>query len=247
MAMLTRCGMQYYFRYCEGLIVPPSGVLSLGSSFHAAIAHNYDQKRKSHTDLKLSDVLDVFSTDFTERSHETIWYDEENPGIFKDQGIGLVSEYQKVIAPDVQPKSVEGEFSIPFENKDWMFIGRADLVDSNDVLIEAKTIRARPPRVQSDHKQQATAYVTGMRSIGERESGVRVDYAVKNKTPKIVSHSFQVKDTDINFFLGQVSRVAHMIENEMFLPNRNHQYCSHRFCGYATRCEQACGGIVPER
>lgn len=245
--MFTRCGMQYYFRYCEGLIAPPSGVLSLGSSFHAAIGHNYDQKRQTQIDLKIGEVLDFFSTDFTERSHETAWYDGENPLAFKDQGVGLIREYQKAIAIDVQPKSVEGEFSIPFENKDWTFIGRADLIDSNDVLVEAKTIRATPPRPQSDHMIQTVGYVTGFRSTGAKESSARIDYAVKNKTPKMVSYPFVVQDAQVEFFLAQVARVAHMIEAEMFIPNRNQYLCNRRFCGYWQECEKTCGGIVPER
>lgn len=245
--MFTRCGIQYYFRYCEGRIAPPSGVLSLGSSFHAAIGHNYDQKRQTHVDLKVDEVLDVFSTDFTERSHGTAWYEGEDPLAFKDQGVGLIREYQKVISPGVHPQSVEGEFSIPFQNKDWTFIGRTDLVDSNNVLIEAKTIRAKPPRPQSDHMIQTVGYVTGYRSTGAKEKSARIDYAVKNKTPKMVSYPFVVQDAQIEFFLSQVARVAHMIEAEMFIPNRNQYLCSHRFCGYAGRCEQLCGGIVPER
>ncbi len=245
--MFMRCSMQYYFRYCEGLIAPPSGAMSLGSSVHIANKHNLDQKRQTHEDLPVDEVLDKFSTDFTERSHETAWYEGDDPLAFKDQGIGLVREYHKVIAPGVQPKSVEGEFSIPFKNKNWVFIGRTDLIDSDDVIRETKTIRATPPRAESGHWLQAVAYTTGFRSLGNHEAGARIDYIVKNKMPKIVSHSFQVQDADVEFFLSQVARVAHMIENEMFLPNRNHRLCSYRYCGYSKKCEQICGGIVPER
>lgn len=245
--MFMRCSMQYYFRYCEGLIAPPSGAMSLGSSFHTAVEGNYGQKLESHTDLKAEEVFDIFSTDFERRKHETAWYEGEKPDAFKDQGVGLLREYHKVISPTVQPASVEGQFSIPFENKPWTFEGRVDLVDDKQILIEAKTIRATPSRPESGHKLQTIGYTAGLRSTGDKESGVRIDYAVKNKTPKMVSHSFQVQDADVEFFLSQVARVAHMIETEMFLPNRNHRLCSYRYCGYSKQCEQICGGIVPER
>lgn len=245
--MFMRCSMQYYFRYCEGLIAPPSGAMSLGSSFHTAVEHNYAQKLESHADLKAQEVFDFFSTDFDQRKHETAWWEGEIPGTFKDQGVGLLREYHKIIAPTVQPASVEGQFSIPFENKAWTFEGRVDLVDDKKTVIETKTIRATPPRPQSDHMLQITAYTTGFRSTGSKESGARIDYAVKNKTPKMVSHAFEIQDVHVEFFLSQVARVAHMIENEMFLPNRNHRLCSYRYCGYADRCEQICRGVVPER
>lgn len=247
MSMLTRCGMQYYFRYCEGLIVPPSGAMSLGSSFHTGVEHNNRQKMDSRVDLPLAEVLDVFSTDFEERKHETAWYKEEEPGVFKDQGIGLLGAYHHIIAPTIQPLSVEMEFSIPFENKGWTFEGRVDLVDDNGVLIENKTIGRTPGKPEATHKGQIEAYVTGFRSAGPKEASCRINYAVKNKTPKMVSYDFKVQDAQVEFFLAQVARVAHMIENEMFIPNRNQYLCSHRFCGYASRCEQVCRGIVPER
>jgi hypothetical protein len=239
--------MQYYFRYCEGLIAPPSGAMSLGSSFHAAVEHNYRQKVDSRIDLKAEEVLDAFSGDFEERKHETAWSEDEEPGQFKDQGVGLIREYHHFMAPMIQPSSVEREFQIPFENKDWIFTGRVDLVDEADTIVETKTIGQTPGKPLPDHILQTTAYVTGFRSTGERESGARIDYAVKNKKPKMVSYPFMVQDAQVEFFLAQVARVAHMIESEMFLPNRNQRLCSHRFCGYASRCEQVCGGIVPER
>jgi hypothetical protein len=245
--MFMRCSMQYYFRYCEERIAPPSGAMSLGCSFHAAVEHNYRQKLDSRVDLKGAEILDAFSADFEERKHETAWLEDEEPGAFKDQGVGLLSEYHGVISPTVQPSSVEREFSIPFENKPWTFEGRVDLLDDKDTLIETKTIGRTPGKPEPAHLLQTTAYVTGFRSAGDKESGARIDYAVKNKKPKVVSHFFDVQDTQIEFFLAQVARVAHMIENEMFLPNRNQRLCSHRFCGYATRCEQVCGGIVSER
>jgi hypothetical protein len=247
MNMFTRCSMQYYFRYCEGLIAPPSGAMSLGSSFHAGIEYNYVQKLYTQQDLNIGEILDAYSTDFDHRKHETAWHEGEKPGMFKDQGVGLLQEYHHFISPMVQPASVEMEFEIPFDNKPWTFMGRVDLVDVADTLIEAKTIGRTPGRPEPDHMRQVESYTAGLRSTGAKESSARIDYAVKNKKPKIVSHSFQVADTQIGFFLSQVSRVAHMIENEMFLPNRGQRLCSHRFCGFASRCEQLCGGIVPER
>lgn len=244
-----RCPMQYYFRYCEGIISPPSGALSLGSSFHVAIGTNYEQKLKSRVDLKVEEVLDLFSADFDERTHETAWWEDEKPAQFKDQGAGLLRVYQKEIAANVQPASVEREFEMPFENKGWTFIGRIDLIDIEDRVIEAKTIGRRPPAPQADHILQTIAYTTGFRQEGHKESGARIDYAVKNKKPICVSYPFQVHDVQVEFFLTEVARVAHMIESEMFMNSRHLSPfpCSHRYCGYASMCERKIGGIVTER
>jgi len=62
--MYLRCPLQYYYRYCEGLKVPPDSGLTLGKSVHAGIEANYSQKITSFSDLPLNDVLDVYSTAF---------------------------------------------------------------------------------------------------------------------------------------------------------------------------------------
>jgi len=241
-----RCPMQYYFRYCLELTSPPSGALSLGSSFHIALEHYYKQKLNK-VSLEVGEVLDAFSTDFDERIHDTAWWKDEQPGKFKDQGVGLLKVYHKDIAVDVQPTSVEHTFEIPFENKEWTFTGRTDLI-AEGVVREAKTIGQRPSAVKAPHKLQIVMYATANRYEGNVETGARVDYAVKNKTPICVSYPFQVQDAEVDFFLKQVSRVALMIENEMFMNSRHLSPfpCSHKFCGYATRCEKTIGGIVAE-
>lgn len=244
-----RCPMQFYFRYCLGLTAPPSGALSLGSSFHVAAEYHDKQKIVSHANLNVEEVLDVFSADFDERSHETAWMDGEKPGTFKDQGVGLLRIYHREIAVNVQPASVERRFEIPFYNKDWDFVGYIDLIDDNDLIIERKTIGRRPPAPQADHMLQTVAYTAGFRWEGNTESGARIDYVVKNKKPIVVSYPFQVVDAQVEFFLSQAARVAHMIENEMFMNSRHLSPfpCSHKFCGYALTCEREIGGIVAER
>jgi len=244
-----RCGMQYYFRYIDGLISPPSGALALGSSFHGTIGWDHAQKVETGANMPLDSYLDHFSDDWQERKHEVCWWEGEKEGAFKDQGYGLLEAYYKEIALEVQPASVERKFEIEFANKDWSFVGYIDLVDEDDVIVEAKTIKSTPPRPKADHMLQTVGYTTGYRSEGHVELESRIDYAVKLKKPKIVSYPFKVSDSEIDFFLGQVARVAMMIENEMFLNSRHLSPfpCSHKFCGYSSRCEQVLGGIVPER
>lgn len=245
----NRCPMQYYFRYCEGKTAPPSAPMSLGSAVHVAIGYNYEQKRGSREDLPLDDVLDVFSTDFDERRHETAWWENEKPGAFKDQGAAMLGVYQGEVSVTVQPASVERSFEIPFENYDWTFTGRIDVIDDSDVVMEMKTIGRTPSKPDEGHKLQTVGYTTGFRAEGNTESGARLVYLVKNKTPKIVSYSFKVKAVEIEFFLAKVARVALMIENEMFTDSRHLSPfpCSRKFCGYAADCERKIGGIVPER
>lgn len=241
-----RCGMQYYFRYCDGLISPPSGALAVGSSFHSSIAKDYLQKANTRANLPLDEVMDFFSEDWQERKHEVQWWEGEEPGRFKDQGYGLLEAYYNEIALAVQPASVEREFEIQFANKDWNFIGYIDRVDEDGVIAETKTVGQTPPRPKTDHKGQIVAYTTGYRSEGHVESESRLEYAVKLKTPKIVSYPFKVSNTEVDFFLAQIARVASLIENEVFMPNRTSRLCNQRWCGYSQACSRMLGGIIPK-
>ena len=235
--------MVYYFRYCEGLISPPSGALTLGLSFHSSIAHNYRQKKESREDLPVSDVLDKFSTEFDHRKHETVWVEDEKPGVVKDRGIGLLREYQRVVAPPTQPKQVEMEFTIDFDNKDFTFLGYLDLVDDKNTIVETKTTSRRPSKPKPDHLLQTTAYATGFRANeGESEKGVRLDYAVSNGKAEIISFDRHVTGEEIGFFLTLVGRVAHAIESEVWIPNRANFLCSEKWCGYWNICHGKCGG-----
>lgn len=244
-----RCGMTYFFRYCEGLISPPSGALALGSSFHATIAKDYADKVDSGANMPLDSYLDYYSDDWQERKHEVRWWEGEKEGAFKDQGYGLLETYYNEIALEVQPAAVERKFEIEFANKDYSFVGYIDRVDTDNTIVETKTIASTPPRPKADHMLQTVGYTTGYRSEGHVELESRIDYAVKLKKPKIVSYPFKVSNTEVDFFLSQVARVAMMIENEMFLNSRHLSPfpCSHKFCGFANSCEKMLGGIVPER
>lgn len=243
--MYLRCPQQYYFRYCEGMKSPPGAALTLGLSFHRGTAKNYEQKIETHEDLPIDDVLDVFSTQFDAGAHDTVWVENEKPGDIKDSGIVTLKEYQRVLAPTVQPVAVEQKFNLSFKKKDYKFVGYVDLVDDQDVIIETKTTGKKPAEPKFDHTLQLTAYATGYRATKKKkETGVRIDYAVNKAKPEVVSYPLEIGDGQIEFLWKLVARVAHGIESELWIPNRGSFLCSHRWCGYADRCEALLGGTV---
>lgn len=244
-AMYLKCPMQFYFRYCEGLIVPPRAALTLGSSFHRAIAVNYRQKVGSHEDLPTSDVLDAFSTDFDHRAHETLWFQDEDPGKVKDSGVAITQHYQTEAAPAIQPVMVEKEFEAPMtyrvngEQKEVKLKGILDLQDEDQVIVESKTTSRKPYSVQYSHIIQSTFYVAGaMQEYGS----ARVDYVVNTKTPKIVRYPIIVDSRKVVFLTNLVASVVESIEHELWIPNRDHFLCSQRWCGYWDLCHERLGG-----
>lgn len=237
------CGARYYFRWCLGLVIPPASQLMVGSSFHASIAHNYSQKIASHEDLKLADVQEKFAWEFDQRSYDTRWLPGEDKGKIKDRGIGALTAYQSDVAPGVQPAGVEHEFIMPMRQGDklldWYFEGHIDVVTEQEVIREAKTIASTPPRPLAHDTLQVTAYTAGRRvETGASSVPAALDYAVKTKQPKTVSFPFAAQAADIALFLHLLNTAVHMMENEIWIPNRACLTCSDMHCGYWDLCHK---------
>jgi putative RecB family exonuclease len=245
------CPMRYFYRYAEGLIIPPSSALSLGSAFHESLGFNYQQKIESRQDLKESDVLDFFSTDFDERAHETLWFPNEDKGEVKDSGVRIIKVYQKDVAPKVQPVAVEHQFALLMrrgqEQLAWFFEGHVDVIDEKGVIKENKTTSRTPKQANPADMLQTCAYSQGYRAdTGEIEQAVEIDYAVKLKSPKIVSFSRQVERSEIEFFNRLMNQIVRGIEQEFWIPNRQSIMCTRRACGYWQVCERDWKGRVKD-
>lgn len=242
--MYRRCSMQYYYRYCLDLIRPPSGAMTRGSAFHQAVAHNLYQKRETHEDLPLDEVLDAFVTDFDARAPDTEW-GEDDPGEMKDTGVAVLAEHHKIIAPSIQPVDVEQQFVMGFADLKYTFTGIADVV-TQEAVIEHKTASKKYAEPFHDHKLQIWAYGTGERARTGRRLDGRIDYAVTASQPQVISHPVQFTEADEMYFLTLVAQVANGIEREVWMPNRTHFLCSRRHCGYWQLCEKDCHGRVKD-
>jgi len=234
-----RCPMQYYYRYTRDLKLPPKSVLTLGSSVHAGIAHNYSQKKKSKRDLKIKTILDVYSQSFDLGAKETEWKEDEKPGKVKDQGVDLLNVYHENISPKIQPMEVEQKYEVDFPNVDYTFLGYIDLIDDKKRIIDHKTIARTPSSIGSDHRLQLTGYALAYRaSTGKKERAVRADYMVKNCTAKTVSIEEKIKEGDINRLLKLMAYVAKAIKEKLFYPQPHNFMCSAKNCGYWEICHK---------
>jgi len=239
-----RCPAQYFWRYCEGLIVPPSGAMTRGNAFHTGTYKNYDQKVASHEDLPVDDVLDIFSTEYDIRAHDTLWQDGEDKGEVKDSGVAVLREYQTVVAPTIQPVCAEREFALELENKSWKFTGIIDVVTDGGVVVENKTTGKGLKTPRHDHLIQTTGYSIGSRSESGVAAQAELIYAVAKKKPEVLRFPVDINTAMILYFLNLIAVVANGIEKEVWLPNRGHFLCSRKWCGYADRCVAKYGGTV---
>jgi len=256
-SMYLKCSLQYFWRYHEGIKIPPKGIMTQSNCIHSSVELNFKQKIDTFLDLPLSDVLDNFSTEFDERKHKTAWFKDEKPAAFKDQGYNLLGGYQKIIAPGIQPTHVEHKFEIHFDNFDIPLIGRTDLIHSENISDNKCTGKA--PSVvakEADESLQLTAYALAYRAEFHRaEKGVSIIALFRPKDKKEqLSHPFVKKATkpkasnvqtfsstrdqkSINRYLKLMAHVKNAIENDIYHPcDPNNWWCSPAWCGYHAIC-----------
>jgi CRISPR/Cas system-associated exonuclease Cas4 (RecB family) len=238
------CSAKYAFVYVDRIKCPSRSPLLLGSSFHVAEAENDRQKIDTDNDLKVSDVCDLFSTQFDEGSHDVLWLPDEDKGLIKDTGYHMIEKYHEVITPEIHPAFVEQEFELMLSNG-MKFTGVMDLITKDKKLIERKTKNRKPSNPDGDHKLQLVAYHAGY-TVQKQEAPkeARIDYVISTKQPQALSYSVSVKDSDTKYLLSLISAVKDGIEKGVAIPNRSSMMCSRKYCAYSYECEKKFGGQV---
>jgi CRISPR/Cas system-associated exonuclease Cas4 (RecB family) len=237
--MFLRCPRQYMYRYMEGIKCPPSGELLLGSAGHTTIAHNYQQKIETKKDLKTKEVLEFFAEEFDQKvkdEGEINWKDEK-PGDIKDNGTKVLKVYQETHAKTIQPKEVEKEFNIEFEDTEFRLKGFMDLITEPEELIDHKISGKTPSQSSIDNEHQMTVYKLGYRLLyGKDPKKLRYDYLLTLKTPQVKPFETQRTDEDIEEMLTVMSDVVEAIKTGSFYRQVQGWQCNQKYCGYFGLC-----------
>lgn len=243
---LSRCGMQYFFRYCEGLKIPPGIAMVKGIAVHRAAALNGHQKIESHEDLPTKDLKEVAADAFEEQLRgDGIWLNpaERNGnadsilGEALDETVSMAGFYAGNIAPDYQPTHVEKSFTVSLPGT-HDFLGIIDLIDDKRRVVDYKTSGKSKSQSEADNSLQLTAYASGHKLItGEMPDEVRLDVLVLTKQMKrqVLASTRGVDDFVV--LAARVNQAIAVIQSGSFLPaDPTHWCCSPNWCGYWDRC-----------
>lgn len=234
--MWQRCPKQWEYRYVHGLKVPPSGALVEGRCYHETLEHNFRQKMGSQEDLPIEECLDMFSTawDATLLEEELIIWERLDSGATKDEGIGLVREYMSTVSPIVQPKKVEETYVS--EVAGVKFVRVIDLVDVLDIVVDHKTSGKSYTQDDVDKSLEASASAFAL----ERPIIFYNHVAIKTRIPKIQLIKTYRTQTDIDWWVDMVARIALQMKSGIAPPRPTGWWCSLRFCGYYEQCRGEC-------
>lgn len=238
-----QCSAKYRFQYIDKVQTPKALALAFGSAVHKAFETNFKQKVDSRSDLPTEEVVQAFSDSFDQEKEEVEKRELLEDPSAKDVGVGLVKKYHEEFAPSLQPKAVEVKVEASFKNYDYGVTGTIDNLTEDKKLVDYKSARRNESTVPMSHQRQGSLYVLMAKAVNEDVDELRFDYLIKVKTPQIVSKTFV---PDPMHALTMLQRVGEAIDKGIFLPNREHNFCSKRFCAYWRECTKVYGGSVKD-
>jgi len=238
-SLYMRCPTQWYFRYVEGLKIPPAVSMVQGTAVHTAAEVNYRQKLNTYEDEDLATVLDVAHDTFVSGTEECDWQAEEvDPAVALDETIGLTKVWHRDLAPLVQPVDVERKVEVSDPTWPVPLIGYVD-VETEDRIIDLKTAGKKKAQADLERDVQSGIYLLeGHKRFSAQSFTWHV--AIKTKTP---ASQVLTRET---FDAQRITRlVAHeekailaSLQSGIFgaaLPDA--WWCSERMCGYWHVCE----------
>jgi hypothetical protein len=245
-----RCGLQYFWRYIDGIIIPPTISLVTGSSGHDALEMNFKYKGANRTDAPLEDVLDVFNDSFEEKFAEVEDPTPVSKGNAKDKTVDLITLHHEKMAPAIQPvdehhvekKIITDVGGIPMH-------GFSD-VETSTAIIDHKFVGRAKSAADADSSLQLTFY-----AYAEGKPDVAFNCLVKPKlnkggtwsppSVKMVPGARRTQE-DFNWLTSVVRFTANAISAGIFMPaDPTSWVCSKTYCGYWHKCRGAGKDIAP--
>jgi len=246
--MLSRCGMQYYYRYVEKVIEPPAVAMIEGTSVHEVIHENLAHKRDRGELLP-----DEYVEDLAADRLKVNWLaedprldDEERAlgernvrGMAIDRTIKLSRLHHVRLAPVIRPKYLERTFELELEGYPVNLGGTIDIQEENATLRDSKTTRKTPTQEMADSSLQLSMYHLASTVLDETPpSRVFLDFMVGQKAG-CFQESFETTrdESDHEQLLQRVEIASKVIETGAFMPvDSEHWICSAKWCGYFERC-----------
>jgi len=238
---MSRCPRQFFYRYVEGLKVPPGAAFAFGLSYHHAIGENFVYKIDTKADMALGIVSSIFSDQYEREAEKVDWlFEDSDRGQLKDVGISLIHLYMGSIAPIRNPKAVEFEFDVVVPYVERRFRGRVDYLGEDGVYIDHKTSSRKWNQGRADTSLQVNAYYLAEQvEEGQRPSGFCFDIAIKKKVPEVQVVTTHRSELQVQEYIDRLQDVEKLINAEIFpKTDPGNWWCSQRWCGYYPSCMQ---------
>ena len=238
-SMFDKCQLAWWLKYVKGIQKPPTVHMLLGQSYHAALAHNFNQKTVTGVDLPVKDVIQRFHSTFEQavREGRVAPVSGNDYDSYRDPVAKLLAHYYREYVKDrMEPLLVEHELTIPVPGIDRQFVGIIDLQMSDGRMIDFKISSRKWQDSEITENRQATAYAMlyGIDIDFEFHIGLR---GLKNPAIQILRMRRTQDDVDayIRHLQGVVAKMKEL-EADNTDPVPYTGFCSEKMCQYYQEC-----------
>lgn len=248
LSMLSKCGMQAYYRYVEGVKSQPGVALIIGTAVHKATEADLVSKLTTGELLTVEEVEQkaAEALDATWLGEGCSLDDEEKErgaavvrGEAKDDAVTLSALYHREVAPKLNVVAVERKMRLILEGFPFDLEGAID-VETPLTIRDRKTASKSPSGHEAIGNPQLDTY-SMMQSLIDKKppKQVALDFLVKNKVPKAVTVMGPAA-TDFDSITQRIERAAKVFETGAFYPvdptGPGAWVCTAKWCGYFSRC-----------
>jgi hypothetical protein len=240
--MHERCSQQWFFRYIEGIKIPPGIAAHIGSGVHKGAEVDLITKRDTGEHEPESVVLDAAADGYDRRlSDDGVYLTKEEKtkaskllGEGKDKTVKLAKTWYNELAQKLHPKLVEESISITIPEIDIPLLGIVDLLEEDNTLRDLKTTGRKWNQQNADMSLQPTMYRELIKQlIGEYPKEIVFDVLVNKKEPEVQRMSTVREDSDMDTLVLRIQSMLQQVEAGITRPaDPGSWICSSRFCGY---------------
>lgn len=247
--MLSKCGVQFQYRYLDGIKIPPAVALVVGTAVHKGVAADLTEKIAKGTLLPEEQVKDIARDALVAEWQKGVTLDEDYSAMGEkkaeaaatDTAVALARLHHTQVAPGINPTHVERPWVLDITGLPIQLAGTIDVQEGLKVLRDTKTASKSPAAETADKSLQLTTYALAVKMHdGAIPEKFALDYLVNTKTPKLVQLESKRTDQDFKHLQARIYQAHRMIETGVFQPAAVDSWiCTPRFCGYWGMCEFA--------
>jgi len=244
----TRCPEQFRRRYICGEKLPPGIALITGSGMHkgneTTLRYKMDKKELPPVEMAKEAARDYVADEF-EKGEIFLNDEEKDAGLDAtraaaiDTATALTAIHHKILAPEVNPISVERAWVLEIKGFPVSLGGTID-TDEGDIIDDWKSSAKSPSEGAADESSQLTMYCLAKKVLDGSIPRARIGYLIKTKEPKALWQETSRTNDDFKSLLFIIERVSAAIEKECFpfaaAQSPRPWICSKKFCGYYDTC-----------
>lgn len=246
--MLEKCGIQYEFRYVNGIRKPPGFAAHKGTGVHRSAAKNLQQIIDTQEAAPLDECLDIAAeTVKNEVAGQGVILSEEEKtiGIAKltgdavDGAVRLSRLHYSDLAPIINPTHVEREIVLEIPDFEYDILGYVDVVSDRGTTVRDLKTSGKSPSADDAHRStQLTIYSLAIEVLDLKLVLLScIDCLVDLKTPVAKTITSYRTRQHYEALVDTMQLAARVIKSGAFMPAPPAAWwCAEKWCGYFAEC-----------